>query len=178
MSLGPMAVIQLGSILVEGFNQYQQGKAENEMLDQQVEEVTEATYQGINQQLDLLNQQQRQMEEATEERIYQRQVQALKDRSKIMVSAGEANVGGSTVDRLLGQYAMDSAHDQQTHRRNLDNQLQQSAEQGKQAMREGQSRINQVRTQRDQNYNEDLLLNTALKTAPSAISLLKQEGGS
>lgn len=153
------------NILSEGM----EAEAENERAEEDYRNLVENVYEGTNLDLDMIEMQQRQIEDATNERVYQRELQALKDRSKIMVATGEANVGGPTVDRLLGHYEMDAAHDIEMEERNEEMQLQQSAMEGRSVVREAESAINQGKARRQQRTTENPWLQTGLRALPSAM---------
>lgn len=160
-------MLQLGSMVVGAVARGRQGAQQNKQLEEMVQGTQESIYQDTNYNLDLLNWQQQQLEDATNQRLQQRQIQALKDRSMIMVSAGEANVGGSSVARLMTHYDLDSALDQSTILRNLEGELQASAVQGMDMLRQGQSQLNQAKTSRNQNKISNPYLNSFLQVAPS-----------
>lgn len=160
-------MLQVGSLLIGAISKGRQQSQQNKQLDEMVQRTQEGVYQDTNYNLDLLNWQQQQLDDATNQRLLQRQTQALKDRSMIMVSAGEANVGGSSVARLMTHYDLDSALDQSSLLRNLEGELQASALQGMDMMRQGQSKINQAKTSRNQNSINNPYLNSFLEVAPS-----------
>lgn len=120
--------------------------------------------------MDLFEMQQRQIEDAQNEKIYQRQVQALRDRSKIAVASGEAGVGGASVERLINFYEMDEAHDVQNIERNKEMQLQQSAMEARSSVRNAQSAINQAEREKDQQTTDNPWGRAILRGLPSIVS--------
>lgn len=158
---------------IQAISSAKQQEEQNERAAENYQKLVENIYQGTNLDLDMLEMQQGQTEDAANERIYQRNLQALKDRSRIMVTTGEANVGGPTVDRLLGHYEMDAAHDIQIQKRNKEMQLQQSAMKGRSMIRDAQSAMNQGERRRQSQTTENPWLNTGLRALPSAYGAYK-----
>lgn len=160
-------------MFIGGMTRAKKQEAQNARARAMAKRTRENTYKDINYFLDLTNLQNQEMEQATNERIYQRQLQALKDRSKLMISAGEAGVGGSTIARLVKTNQMSAGYDQALYDANLESQLTQSAIQGRQKIAQGQSRINNANNQASAQTVEHPWLKETLSLAPSMVMLYK-----
>ena len=170
------AVISAISTGVQLLSKANKQQEQNEKARRQHKANVESIYEGTNLDLDLIEMQQRQIEEASNERIYQRRLQALRDRSRISVVAGEAGVGGNTIDRLVNFYEMDEASDVQAMERNKEMKLGQSAMQAKERIRQAESNINRSAQQKESQTTESPYGKAILRGAPSvAMSYLNYQ---
>lgn len=171
--MDPLTLLQFGSMFIGGMQKAQKQRAQNARARAMAKRTKENTYKDINYHMDLSNLMNQEAEQATNERIYQRQLQALKDRSKIMISAGQAGVGGSSIARLMKTNEMSAGYDQALYDANLESQLSQTAIQGKQKIAKGQSRINNMNNQAQAQTVEHPWLKETLSLAPSMVMLYK-----
>jgi len=172
--MDPFTLFNLGTMLIGGMSKAKQQESTNAKARAMRDQTRRNSYKDINYFLDLANMQNMEMEQATNERIYQRQLQALKDRSKIMISAGEAGVGGSSIARLVQTNQMSAGYDQALYDANLESQLTASAIQGKQKIAEGKSRINNANNQASSQIVEHPWLKQTLSMAPSMYLMYKK----
>lgn len=64
---------------------------------------------------------------ATDNEVYDRQKQGAKDRAKILISAGEANISGNSLMRAVASNMMDESRDKGIYKSNLERQIDQGS---------------------------------------------------
>lgn len=125
-------------MLIKGAQSFAQQKAENTRSQVEIENARRASAFDLS----ALQDQMYQAKQATDLQIFERQRQALRDQSRIMVSAGEAGVGGNSLLRSLVHQEWDLAHDTGIHRTNLKNQVFQTTQQARAITANLDSRVN------------------------------------
>lgn len=88
-----------------------------------------------------------QINRASDLEIFERQRQALRERSRIAVAAGEAGVVGNSPARLIAQAMLDAAHDIGVHQANRESNLLQTNLERTAVQAKRDSRINVARSQ-------------------------------
>lgn len=167
----PTAFISGAGLIIDGAQKASAQKIQNRQARAMQVLTRENAYENLNFGLDALNMQNMETEQGINEQIRQRQLQALKDRSKIMISAGEANVGGSSVERLIITNQMSSEHDQSIMDANLESALTANSLKSKEMMANAQSRINGVNNQTQSQIVSNPWLKEAVGVAPSLYML-------
>lgn len=110
--------MSIGSLLIGGVSRYAEQKAMNVQAKAEQDSARIATSFDLSSLLD----QQRQAQQSTDLKTFERQRQALRDRSRLLASAGESNVGGNTILRMVANNLQDMSYDMGIHRTNLENQ--------------------------------------------------------
>jgi hypothetical protein len=77
--------------------------------------------------LSILQSQIQQLQTATDSKMYDREKQGARDRAKILVSAGEANISGNSLMRSVASNMADESRDKGIYKTNLENQIDQGA---------------------------------------------------
>ena len=75
--------------------------------------------------LSILQNQLAQLIDTTDNEVYDRQKQGARDRAKILISAGEANISGNSLMRTVATNMMDESRDKSIYKSNLEKQLDQ-----------------------------------------------------
>lgn len=94
-----------------------------------------------------LEMQRQQIRQSIDLEIFERQRQALRERSRIAVAAGEAGVAGASPARLIAQSLFDASFDTGIHAANREATLMQTRLQEDAILVERDSRIRQARSQ-------------------------------
>lgn len=90
--------------------------------------------------------------------IFERQRQALRERSRIAVAAGEAGVAGNSPARMIAQSMLDAAHDIGVHQANRESLIAQTMLE-EQAIKAGRdSRVNIARSQMTNPFMSALMI--------------------
>lgn len=126
------------SMLIQGAQAFAQQQAENTRSQVEIDNARRAAAFDLS----ALQDQMYQAKQATDLQIFERQRQALRDQSRILVSAGEAGVGGNSLLRSLVQQEWDLAHDTGIHRTNLQNRLFHTTQQARAVTANLDSRVN------------------------------------
>lgn len=125
-------------MLIQGVQTFSKQSAENTRSQVEIENARRASAFDLS----ALQDQMYQAKQATDLHIFERQRQALRDQSRIMVSAGEAGVGGNSLLRSLVHQEWDLAHDTGIHRTNLKNQVFHTTQQARAVTANLDSRVN------------------------------------
>jgi hypothetical protein len=141
--MDPLTILQLGSMLISSMSNYQNQKANN----QQARARMEAAFEAAGYDLSMLESRAQETEDAANLEMFERQRQALRERSKIMTAAGEAGVSGSSVLRQLNQSFLDESYDIGIHQSNLENSLSQINANATGVVSNAYSRRNQAASQ-------------------------------
>lgn len=136
-----MLALSLASLAIQGISSFFGQKAQNEQSTAQIE----AAYEAASWDMSALGDRTIQLQDAAQLEMFERQKQALRERSKILTAAGEAGVSGSSVLRQLNQTELDKSFDIGVHQTNLENMLFQTNLDAHKVISTAQSRSNQVR---------------------------------
>ena len=105
-------------MLIKTVKDFSQQKAENTRSQVEIDNARRASAFDLS----ALADQMYQAKQSTVLQIFERQRQALRDQSRILVSAGEAGVGGNSLLRTLASQEWDASYDIGIHKANLENQ--------------------------------------------------------
>lgn len=119
----PISAITAGIGVVNTVSSYKSAKAQNE----QAKADMRAAYRAGSLDLSTLQERLQQAVQANDVEVFDRGRQGLKDRDKIMIAAGEANVSGNSVMRMIAANMFDESRDKGIRQSNLDNTLAQGA---------------------------------------------------
>lgn len=116
--------------------------------NQAADASNKATLANYNQQMAQMNLQQTQINQQASAEMSERAKRTQAELARVRVSAGEAGVGGASVDRVAGEVEMNYGQDMATLQNNTKNKIVQTQYQ-KTAMRNSaQSEINQAESSR------------------------------
>ena len=169
--MDPLSLFSIGSLLIGGVSRYAQQKAQN--VQAQAEQQASRTAASFD--LSSLLDQTRQNQQSVDLKVFERQRQALRDRSRLLASAGEANVGGNSVLRMVANNLQDMSYDQGIHRTNLENQQFQTTQQARNVAANSDNRFNHAQARVSNPWFQAAL--GIGQQAPQAYSMYKQGGG-
>lgn len=133
-------VLGIGSLLLGAASGYSQQKATNK----QAEASKLAARRAAASDYAALAEQALQMYQAVNVETFDRRRQALKDRSRILVSAGEAGVGGNSLTRQIAQSMFDESYDLGIRSTSIENYALQNRRQRADIAAGLQTRFNQA----------------------------------
>lgn len=117
----PITAITAVSATASYVGQKKQAKAQNK----QAEADMRASYKAGSMDLSTLQERLQQIIQGNDVEVMDRGRQGMKDRSKILIAAGEANVSGNSLMRLMAANMFDESRDLGIRKTNLDNNLKQ-----------------------------------------------------
>jgi hypothetical protein len=119
--------------------------------------------------LSILQNQLVQLINATDNEVYDRQKQGERDRAKILISAGEANISGNSLMRAIASNMMDEDRDKDIYKSNLENQLDQGTLEAYKIRTQASQDINYTTSQRVNPF-----LNGLAVGVPAGVNLYNQ----
>lgn len=126
--LGTLSTMMaIAGLVIKGIQDFATQKAENTRSQEETRHARQAGAYDLSMLMDQIYQ----AKQATDLQVFERQRQALRDQSRILVSAGEAGVGGNSLLRQIAQQQWDLSHDVGIHRTNLENQTYMTSQQAR-----------------------------------------------
>lgn len=119
----PITAITAASAAATYVGQKKQAEAQNK----QAKADMRASYRAGSIDLSTLQERLQQIISGNDVEVFDRQRQGLKDRDKILVAAGEANISGNSLMRMLAANMFDESRDKGIRKTNLDNALSQGS---------------------------------------------------
>jgi len=133
-------ILGIGSLMLGAASSYSQQKAANK----QAKAAKLAASRAAASDYAALAEQALQMYQAANVEAFDRRRQALKDRSRILVSAGEAGVGGNSLTRQIAQSMFDESYDLGIWSTNIESYALQNKRQREDIAAGLQTRFNQA----------------------------------
>lgn len=157
----PLLALQLASMTIQGISSFFGQQAQNEQAMAQIE----SAYRTASWDMSALNDRATQLQDAAQLEMFERQKQALRERSKILTAAGEAGVSGSSVLRQLNQTMLDKSFDIGVYQTNLENSLFQTNLDAQKVISTANSRVNQASSSISNPWLSPLTIGTEAFTA-------------
>lgn len=120
--MGFMTALSTVTTIISGVSAYKNAQAQNAQAQENMESAREAGSLDLS----LIQNQMSQLTSASDLETLERQRQGAKDRAKILASAGEANLSGNSVMRLVASNLLDESRDLGIRKTNLERNYEQS----------------------------------------------------
>lgn len=141
---GANLLIPIGMAVVNGISSFAQVRGQNLQAAAEAQAATRA----YNMDLQALMERSRQLQSSFDTQALERSRQALRERAKIAVAAGEANVGGRSLLREISNSLFQESYDIGIQKENLENRQAQTSLQAQGLFAQAQGRFNTAQSRR------------------------------